>query len=464
MTDALTRALDAAERSYVSASKAVAGRSSRALVSGPTGTVTTASGLANTREQLRHFDNWTFAAIKAVAQRIAAQPVHVGRVSTTPKRSKSLGEFAEPLNSHPMLDALADPNPLSTKWSLLYSTAASVLLSGRAHWWLPSEGKRVEIWYLPPDWCEPLDVFRGEWRVRPKGSAEGFVVPGDELAMMFLPDPSDIFASKSPLQACAPAVAVDEQIQNAQFKAFKNGLFPGMMLRVARMPNMSGSGEGIRPTLTEAQRRDLIAGIKKCYRGVENYGEPLIVDGTIEGVEKLTVAPQEMDFIGSAESVKQRILQSFGVNDIVLGSTQGGNRAQAVTAMEAFADCVVNPLAEQLSQCLTQWVLPRFGSSDGLVAWIEPFAPTDPDLELKQWTTAIQLGCASRNEFRGAVLGLKPDPKSDREPDIFGQLLGNTLPRPTPGDVGTRSAADAPLVSTWHYDRAPAKRNGHARG
>lgn len=119
------------------------------------------SKLTQSKEQYAHYSGWSYTAIRAIAQRIAGQDIFVGRIQSTPSRrkltlpgcSKSLGSRVEPLESHPLLLALSDPNPLQVRWPLMYSTAASLLLTGRSHWWLTAdESGKLQVWPIPAHW------------------------------------------------------------------------------------------------------------------------------------------------------------------------------------------------------------------------------------------------------------------------------------------------------------------------
>ena len=267
--------------------------------------------------------------------------------------------------------------------------------------WL--EFRRVlfrSIWPLPSSWVEAGDPLRGSWKVRTR-FGETFEVPSDEMALFSLPDPADPFGSVSPLQTQSPAVATDESIQTAQFRSFKNGLFPGLMIRAGTLPGMMPGQTGERPHLGPEQRRELVQSIRAVCEGAANYGEPLILDAMIEGVERLTDKPAEMDFLDSGKAVKSRIMQAYGVNPLVVGEIEGANRAQAVVAEEVFVSGAVNPLLEMIGQAMSRWVCPRFARpTERLVCWIDPAKAHDAELSLKQWEAGLRSGAVGKGEYR----------------------------------------------------------------
>src|SRR3954452_611393 len=106
MSDYLTTAFALADdlRSRATFSKA-ADTSGGMLTAGTFGFDYGYSRLGKNKEQYAHFKSWTYTAIRAIAQRIAGQDIFVGRIASTPQRSKlslpnclkSVGTRVEPL-------------------------------------------------------------------------------------------------------------------------------------------------------------------------------------------------------------------------------------------------------------------------------------------------------------------------------------------------------------------------------
>ncbi len=432
--DSLSRALAETDRMYHNCKAAVGDSSGAMLTGGIHSAGLQQSKISRAKEQYSHYRGWAYVAIRAIASRIAGQDLFVARVAAKPKPGRKLflpnslkhiGERLEPLENHALLDAIDNPNPLMVRWSLMHSTVASMLLTGRGFWWLTETRDGLQIWPIPSHWMSPGDPFRGTWKLKPFGGIEEHEIPGEDVAAFTLPDPSNPFSSVSPLQSQALAVSTDEEIQNSQHRAFVNGINPGLMIRVGRLPGMAGtSGEGQRPVLTGEQRQEITEAIKKLHAGTARRGEPLIIDGMIEGVDKLTTSPQEMDFLDSGKQTKARIMQAFGVNPIITGEIEGANRAQAVVANQQFCESI-NPILELMSQVLTRWLGNRFAADGKLVAWIDPCKPDDPEQKLAEWKAARANGDVTPNEFRRNVLNLPDVPGGD----TFRDSLGNPIER-----------------------------------
>jgi HK97 family phage portal protein len=390
-------------------------------------------------EQYSHYKSWPYVAIRAISHRVAGQQVLMARRAAGSAQARArfimsqkgmdmrtmksweserlpawlkghMGFEGELITSHELLDAIRRPNQMMTHWSLMVCTVASIELTGRSFWYISrDEGDGIQIWPLPTDWVTPIQgdgVFK-EYVVTPGSGNTSYTLSSDQVAYFSLPDPANPMGSFSPVQAQIRAIETDEAIQQAQDVTFKRGIFPGMVLMTGRLPGVGGQ-PGVRPVLTADQRKQLYNAVFSAYEGVSHFGEPLIVDGMIEGVEKFTTTPQEMDFQASGKVTKSRILQAFGVNPIILGEVENANRAQAAVAEENFCNNVVNPLLELMSQVMTAYLGPIVEDGGDVAIWIDPTHPHDREQRLKEWTEAAKIGAVSVNEFRTKMLNLPP--------------------------------------------------------
>jgi HK97 family phage portal protein len=377
--------------------------------------------------QYRHNTGWVYACIRAIAQRIAGQPVRlarrkqgaqggasVGRLTAKsptlrqlPKGLQEVQSNLELIESHPLLTAVDDPNPLMVRWTLLFVTAASLELTGKAYWWLFNDRRdragRWTILPLPASWVRPKhgerDLFAA-WEIQVAEGVQSIEVPAEEIAYLYYPDPANPLAALSPLQANARAVVADEAMAEAQRRSFAQGPWPGLAITMARNVGPQGT-EGTRPILTAEQRAQILGAVKAAYAGVAAFDEPIILDGLIERVDRLSNSPREMDFTNSGKYTKSRITQGFGINPIVLGEIEGANRASAAAADDNFCQHTINPKLELLSQCLTAWVGPLFAADgESLMVWLEPAVASDPDLAMNEERVLMGYGGIKINELR----------------------------------------------------------------
>jgi HK97 family phage portal protein len=397
------------------------------IAGGPTGG-TQRGNYAHAREQYAACKGWVWAAVRLKAQRVAGQPIHVAKDQKRPSGKKGLSDTdgLEPLDQHPILDLLANPNELMTSWSLMSSTVFSLELTGRSLWWVTESDGRQVIMPIPSTWVQDVDAKRTVWQIQPTGSATSFPVPGDEIVHFYYPDPADPFGCISPLQQIATAVEADNAIGECQYQSFR-GILPRVAITIGKSAGIGGA-PAVRPTLTAMQRKQIVEAIKTAYQSWSRFEEPIILDGLIENIHKLSNNPTELDFLNSSKLTKSRILQGYGVSPILLGEVEGANRASATVADEIFVSNAVNPLCHLMSLTLTEWLPPMFGEE--LQVWIEPAKAKDSEMQLKRWQAGAQAKVVTPNEYRRAVLNL---------PDIEG---GDKLPESEPALPSLPTASD----------------------
>jgi phage portal protein BeeE len=444
------------------------------------------------QEQYRHNTGWVAASIGPIAKRIARQPIRLARVSkSAPEKAtapsgrkatvagvlvstkakpwekgseeatasalwfkqrlpgpfKTLAPSAELIDTHPILEAIDNPNPIMVRWSMMFVTVASLMLTGKAYWWVKAvkgddggndgDGSpRIEIWPLPSSWVKPVHTetkLNSHYEVTPEGALEPTPVPAEQIVYFYLPDPSSLLGAQSPLQNQARAVVSDEAIAEAQRRGFANGVFPGVAVVVGRQAGLDGK-PGERPALNREQRAQIITAFKQAYRGVYNHDEPIILDRLIEDVRRVTNTNREMDFQQSGAYTKERITQGFGVNPIVMGQVEGANRASSATADDHLCQSTVNPLIELISQTLSAWMNPLLaGPGERFCLFIEEARAVDPDSDRSDWEALWSAGACSKNEYRAGLRNLPPMVNGDTSIVAAGSI-----------EIDARLATDAP--------------------
>lgn len=408
------------------------------------------SGAAKHAEQFRYFRDWVYTAIQPLALRMSGQQFFVGSLEAnaelrmqkalsrlepnqpaashslaarlfTAKESlpdcfKSMGERIDPIDNHPFLDVMANPNSIMVGWQLVYLLGASLKITGETLWWIddhevdPLTGKtRWQIWPIPAHWATPVhtkEKLFAYWKVRSPRMTQAVDVPGEKTSYFYLPDPADPLSSLSAITAQARSISTDDQLQNAQYHMLKDGLRPDMVLIAGELPDANGK-PGMKPTFTPDQRTQLIEAVKLAYRGPSRQGEPLILDGLIKDAKPYSRSPQEMGFTESGSVTKNRIMLGLGMNSIAAGEVEGVNRASSAMADEHVCYNQINPLGALISQVLTVRVAPLFARpGEKLVIWMDPARPRDQEITLKKW-----MGCkrsVTPNDERTVLLNLPP--------------------------------------------------------
>ena len=380
--------------------------------------------LSHHQEQYKHDRGWVFTATRIRAAKIASQPVRIARwyrknreaarsmkAANTwqhthewkvPTNFKQFHEDMELLEDHALFDVFNYPNPTLTRMGLFYVSIKHWLLTGKIIWWVFKESGRWQIWPLPASWAEPVHTERrlfDSWIIRPTDSAREFVVPAEQIAYLFHPKADDPLGAQSTLQANAEAVAGDESILTANRRSFANSIWPGMAITIGRYPGVPGAPDQ-RPILTKEQKGQLITAIKSAYKGVVHYDEPVILDGMVERIERISDTNREMDYMNSAKMMKSRIMQGFSTNPLVSGEIENGNRASSVTASENLAEFALNPDIELISEFLTYRMVPIMAPGEDLIVYLEPVHTKDTELMIKEDDMLARHASISRNELR----------------------------------------------------------------
>jgi hypothetical protein len=440
-------------------------------------------GVAKHAEQYRYFRDWVYTSIAPKAKRLANQQFFVASLSATaamrtakalaeakndkgfiaklaraqfslPECFKALGERLEPIDNHPILEMIGNPNDVMVGWQSIYVLVASLELTGEAIWWLDDfetkndsqngaqGGGKWKIWSIPSHWATPVHTDQKlfhHWDIRSPRMTEPIPVPGDRIVYYYLPDPSEPLSSLSAVQAQARSIATDDQIQSSQYHLMKHGIRPDVIVTAGRLPGTEPGRDGMRPHLTTEQRSQIIEMIKLACRGPMQAGEPFIVDGLIESVNPFSRTPAEMGFFESGKITKNRVMLGLGTNSIVAGEVEGVNRASSAAADENFCNSI-NPLGTLISQVASVRIAPLFAKNgEKLIVWMDPCQPHDPELKIRKWQAGNQ--DTTPNEVRTILLNLPPsDDEFADTPHYKIPKVG--LPAPAGGAAGAAANAN----------------------
>ena len=450
------------------------------------------------RQYIASMSDTPATAIRPVAVKVADQVIHAGarRISSVPSagmmqksasdfllrkapaaiRHKAISEGITTLESHPFLDAIANPNPLFTQWALMFCTAWSIEACGEAVWIIdPTTDEignpTIRIWYYPRHWVQPVhekDNTFSAWKLTPPGVAEDIPpIPASLVCHFFYPDPSNPLAAFSPTQSQAKSINVESKIRDAHLATMNNAIEPGLLLIAGHMDTPPGqSGKGPRIELTPTQRKQIIEAVKLVYRGVQHRGDPLILDGLIEDAKPYRASATDLDLQGGYKLARDGVMQGIGTNPIMAGMVEGTNRASSYVAQDNFFSIKVNPLITMMSQCMTR----TFGQlesmrpsrkSSVLVLWIEEAKPHDADLKLSEMSFLASKNWLRPGEAREAF-DLPPIPELDAE---WEERRKNPPVPPMPGTTTQgklpANQAGGEKHHDWHFDDLSLKAAGY---
>lgn len=381
-------------------------------------------GYLSASSQYRAFVGTVYTAISAISKRACKQPLHVSRVPQAGMSKQPNIDALEPIEGHFLLDWFSEPNTYLSGSQLLRVYFESILLTGRGTLWV----REHAIDYLPSHWIFPAHTKENLFaffNFQPPGFGEPVPIPAEEIAHCYLPDPANPLAPLSPVSAIGRSVRIEEALQLAQESGYSNGMIPGWAVKMANIRDGEGKPTGTRPQLSPQQRRQIENVLGQKNEGAHNNRKTFILDGLIDELIRLTVTPQEMDFIESGKWTREQIFQAFSVNPIIVGEIQGANRASAAVADQAFVDQAVNPLLTAVGECFTNQVAKL--ADPRLVLWFDPAVANDAELKLKRWDMLARNRCVTVNEIRKAVGNLPAVDWGDVPPEASAGGLAGTI-------------------------------------
>jgi len=328
-----------------------------------------------------------YRAIRMIAEGCASLPF-------------TLFEGRRELDTHPLLDLLARPNPAETGRDLIESLAASLQIAGNAYIEAISiDAAPRELYALRPDRVRIVPGPNGwpqaylyaaagrETRIGP--DTEGFL----PVLHLKLFHPADDHYGLSPLEAAHRAI----DLHNAA-AAWGRALLDNAARPSGALIYKGPEGQ---THLTAEQFARLRAELDEQFAGSRNAGRALLLEGGLDW-RPMGLTPADMDFIRGREAAARDIAMAFGVPPMLLGIPGDATYANYAAAQAAFWRMTVLPLAQKIAQGLTNWLGPRFGEALTLKVdpdGIDALAPERDAL----WSRLNQALFLSRNEKREAA-------------------------------------------------------------
>ena len=156
--------------------------------------------------------------------------------------------------------------------------------------------------------------------------------------------------------------------------------------------------------------------------GIHNYGNPAIIDGYIESIDKLSMGQNEMGWEKSEASTKQAILTAFCVHPFILGEAMPGSYAQMAIVLSRFYERV-NTYLDMLGSVITNFV-GTAEQEDDLLVWWEKKEVVDPQLRASNLMGLRSNDDISQDEIR-AEFGFGPD--EDRNQSVLGKNAAQVI-------------------------------------
>lgn len=315
------------------------------------------------------------------------------------------------LESHPLLDLLARPNPLQSGVDFREAWFGFLQIAGNAYLEaVDVRGVTRELYVLRPDRMKVVPGPRG-WPAAYEYSAGGksarFDMDGARwrtpILHMKLFHPANDHYGFSPIEAAALGIDLHNAAAGWNKALLDNGARPSGALIYH---GTDGSAN-----LSQDQLARLKQELSDNYQGPANAGRPLLLEGGLDWKE-MSFNPKDMDFIQSKHVAAREIALAFGVPPMLLGIPGDNTYANYQEANRAFHRQTILPLAGKACEALNNWLGPRFGP--GLRLWydadqVEALAADRDGL----WKRVQEADFLSINEKRAAT-GYAPVADGDR--------------------------------------------------
>lgn len=289
---------------------------------------------------------YVFTAIREVATSVAGIPWFL---------ADKKGKIIE---SHPLLDLIAQPNPRMGTASFFEWLTSYFLISGNSYILRISPdtgtnaGKPRELWLLRPD---RVEIIKGN-RMNPvagfklrSDDGQDTPIPPEMILHLRTFNPLDDLIGVSPL-----AVGARSIVQSNESKAWNVSLLQNH----ARPPGAFVS----KHTLTETQLADLRKEVDEKYTGSFNAGRPMLLGGEMTW-QQFGMTPADMDWLEGQKLSAREISIIFGVPPELIGDSTNKTYSNYREARRAFHEETIMPFMVHLRDELNRWLVPLFGDN-----------------------------------------------------------------------------------------------------
>ncbi len=316
---------------------------------------------------------WQFKAAKLLGET-------VGNATFRLYRIKADGSWSE-LDSHPVLDLLHKPNPISTHSELLEMVSMSLDFYGNAYVYMDGAdsptSKPKALYFLK---AQNVTIVRTDsfpesiiaYKYRHK--SREYIFQPHQILHIRESNPDDPLIGFGAVQAMSDSVDLDQSARQWNRAFFRNSARPDLILK-----SKFKTREQMDPIRMQFEDR---------YRGTENAHKVAILPDGVEP-DKMGWSQKEMDFVEQLKWSRDDILSGLRTPHVVLGLGAGENlnRATAEATNYIYALRTVMPRLRRIATFLNTLLIPRFGKD--LTVEFDNVVPEDEDLAIKKRVAAL---------------------------------------------------------------------------
>ena len=341
------------------------------------------------------------------------------------------GKGGKEIETHPILDLLQHPSPMSNGAQLMEAIIAFLLLSGNSYVEaVGPEGKAPrELWTPRPD---RIKIIAGNAGL-PQAYEYEYVGrriqwPVDQLdgrsELLHLKEfaPLDDWYGLSRIQAAAYGIDQHNASSSHNKALLDNGARPSGALIFEPMKGNMGDVTYAPPEVISAAEKELAS----RHGGTRNAGKPFVLGGQIRW-EEMGLSPLDMDFGNGKADAARDICTAIGVPHtiVVPGSSTYNNVREA--KLELYEDTVL-PLLDLVLSAMNNWLCPRFGDGLMLKVDLDSISALEPRRETKRKsvTELLTAGVLDADEARDALdYGPRgPEAVKKVDPSVLTALIG----------------------------------------
>lgn len=350
----------------------------------------------------------------------------------------------KPIDKHPLLDLLKNPNPLQSGIELMAGFYAFLEIAGNSYLELVTgaDGRPGELYLLRPERMRIVPGPNGwparfEYKVGAK--SHHFVVDAKtgQSPIMHLKtfNPDDDHYGLSSLEPSAFAVGIHNSAADWNKALLDNAARPSGAL-------LFEPTDGTPANLSDEQFRRLKDELEDNYQGAINAGRPFLLEGGLKW-QAMGLTPHDMEFIQSKNVSAREIALAFGVPPMILGIPGDNTFANYAEANRALWRLTLLPLLEKTAARLNTWLVPRFGP-DLMLKINRDAIPALTFEREAEWNRVGVAQFLTVNEKRKA-LGFEPIKDGDKLASEFFLPPGGAPPNPF--DKGGAKITQKGLVS-----------------
>jgi HK97 family phage portal protein len=266
------------------------------------------------------------------------------------------------VDDHPLVNLIAQPNPMQTRPDLFEAWYGHLLVAGNAYLEAVAvNGALRELHALRPDrikvvpgpdgWPEAYDYSVGGQTVRFEQDGTSGVRP---ILHMALFHPLNDHYGLSPLEPAAVGIDLHNAAGSWNKALLDNSACPsGALVYSAK------DGQ-----LSPEQYDRLKAELEESFQGAKNAGRPLLLEGGLDW-KAMAFSPKDMDFIAAKHVAAREVALALGVPPMLLGIPGDNTYSNYAEANRSFWRQTVLPLVGRTAKALTAWLAPGFGSGSG---------------------------------------------------------------------------------------------------